>query len=70
MSNLERELYKTLQVYRKMNTRFKQHLKDNDTLLKQVTTHIQSDAMIINKDVQRLDKEILRIESILNNKIR
>jgi hypothetical protein len=66
MNNLEKELYKTLQVYRKMKVRFSQHLKDNDTLLKQVTTHVQSDAMIMNKDVERLDKEIVRIEELLN----
>lgn len=67
MNNLEKELYKTLQVYKKMKVRFSQHLKDNDTLLKQVTTHVQSDAMIMNKDVERLDKEIVRIEELLNN---
>jgi hypothetical protein len=66
MNNLEKELYKTLQVYKKMKVRFSQHLKDNDTLLKQVTTHVQSDAMIMNKDVERLDKEIVRIEELLN----
>ena len=62
----EKELYNSLQVFKKMKVRFTQHLKDNDTLLKQVTTHVQSDAMIMNKDVERLDKEIIRIEKLLN----
>ena len=62
----EKELYNTLKVFKKMKIRFTQHQKDNAVLLKQVTTHIQSDAMIINADVQRLDKEIKRIESLLN----
>lgn len=64
--NEEKELYKSLQIFKKMKVRFTQHLKDNDVMLKQVTTHIQSDAMIINADVRRLDKEIERIEKLLN----
>jgi len=62
----EKELYKSLQVFKKMKARFLQHLKDHNVLLQHVTKHIQSDAMIMNKDVERLDKEIQRIESILN----